>query len=160
MSGCWSAETPPNSNANSNARAANAANAANIQNAAPLSNAVAVTTPTPSGVSNDAPTLSPVYKAYCAAMVKKDDAAVRKMWSSDSLKAIEADMKADGVAKITDFMDPVSMDKCEVRDETVKGDKAVARVITVSYPEGFDVLFVKENGEWKMSTMDPKAGMK
>jgi hypothetical protein len=36
------------------------------------------------------------------------------------------------------------------------GDRAVGKVKTVSYPNGYDVLFVKENGEWKMSNMDPK----
>lgn len=119
---------------------------------------VAVTTPTPDQVNNNAPTLTPVYKAYCAAVVKKDDAAIRKFFTSDTLKSFEDGMKDEGIKKLSEYVDKVTNEVCEVSNERIKGDKAVAKVKTVSYPNGFEVLFVNENGEWKMSNMDPAKG--
>lgn len=150
------AETPAN---NGNAVSAKNANV-NGGNSTSQVNSVAVTTPTPdpNQATNNAPTLTPVYKAYCAAVVKKDDAALRKVWTSDSIQFFETQMKADGIKSLSEYMDPVTNEVCEVANERFKGDKAVARVKTVSYPSGFDVLFVKEGGEWKMSNISPEKG--
>lgn len=152
--GCGDIATPANTgNANTGNR--NAANAP----AANANNPVAVTTPTPDQVTNNAPTLTPVYKAYCAAVVKKDDAAIRKFFDTETLKEFEKQMKADGIKSISEYVDPVTNEICEVSNERFNGDKAVARVITKSYPPpGYEVLWIKENGEWKMSSMDPKVG--
>lgn len=154
LAGCGS--TPEtNSNAGSNANRTNA-NGANAS--APNSSAVSFTTPTPDSVTNNAPTLTPVYKAYCAAVVKKDDAAIRKFFTEDTLKSFEEGMKDDGVKKLSEYVDKVTNEVCEVSNERLKGDKGVAKVKTVSYPNGFEILFVKENGEWKMSNLDPAKG--
>ena len=121
-------------------------------------NPLAVTTPTPEQITNNAPTLTPVFKAYCAAMVKKDEAAIRKFYSQDTLKSFEEQMRDENIKTLTQFLedDRVTNEVCEVSNERIVGDRAVGKVKTVSYPNGYDVLFVKENGEWKMSNMDPK----
>ncbi|MGD9561275.1 MAG: hypothetical protein AB7F88_03875 [Pyrinomonadaceae bacterium] len=147
--GCGS-EAPANSS-NTNRTSTNAP-------AANTNSPVAVTTPTPDQVTNNAPTLTPVYKAYCAAVVKKDDAAVRKFFTADTLQSFEEGMKDEGIKSISSYVDKVTNEVCEVSNERLKGDKAVAKVKTVSYPNGFDVLFIKENGEWKMSNIDPAKG--
>ncbi len=141
------ASNAPKNTANANAPATNA------------NNPVAVTTPTPDQVTNNAPTLTPVYKAYCAAVVKKDDAAIKKFFDTATLRDYEQQMKDNDVKRISEFVDPLTNDVCEVANERIKGDKAVARVITKSYPApGFEILWIKENGEWKMSSLDPKVG--
>ncbi|HMQ04844.1 MAG TPA: nuclear transport factor 2 family protein [Pyrinomonadaceae bacterium] len=138
----------------------NRSNTANLANAnqtnQPANDPTLVTTPTPGSVTNNAPTLSPVYKAYCAAVVRKDEAAIRKFFTSDTLASFEEDMKAEKMTKLSEYVDKVTNEVCEVSNEQFKGDKAVARVRTVSYPSGYEVLFVKEGGEWKMSNIDPK----
>jgi hypothetical protein len=140
----------------------NAGNTSNTSNAnatrSNSNNPVAVTTPTPDQVTNNAPTLTPIYKAYCAAVVKKDDAAIRKFFDSATLAHYEEQMKDDGIKKLSEYVDPVTNDVCEVANERFKGDKGVAKVKTKSYPNGYEVLWVKENGEWKMSNIDPKIG--
>lgn len=150
-----STETPVN---NANSSAAKNTNTANAVN--PGANAVAVTTPTPDQVNNNAPTLTPVFKAYCAAVVKKDEAAIRKFYTADTLKNFEEDMKDNNIKTLVDYLkdDKVTNEVCEVSNERIKGDKAVGRVKTISYPNGFEVLFVKEGGEWKMSNIAPEKG--
>jgi hypothetical protein len=151
LAGCGSEPTANNGNA-ANTNTANAPKAN-------TNNPVAVTTPTPDQENNNAPTLTPVYKAYCAAVVKKDDAAIRKFFDAATLKEFERQMKDENIKRISEFVDPVTNEVCEVANERFKGDKAVARVITKSYPApGFPVLWIKENGEWKMSSVDPKIG--
>ncbi len=154
---CGSA--PDNANTG-NTKPANATTANSNSVNADTSDPTAVKTPTPDPnlVTNNAPTLTPVYKAYCAAVVKKDDAAVRKFFDTATLKHYDEQMKADGVNKLSEYVDPVTNEVCEVANERFKGDKGVARVKTKSYPNGFEVLWVKENGEWKMSNVDPKIG--
>ena len=139
----------PANSANSNAVVVNTAN----NNA----NAVAVSTPTPEAVTNNAPTLTPVYKAYCAAMVKKDEAAVRRSYSSDTIEYFESEMKADGIKTLTEFLsdDKVTNEMCEVSNERITGDQAVARIKIDGYPNGIEVLFVKEGGDWKLTNRSP-----
>src|SRR5688572_24360675 len=78
-------------------------------------NPLAVVTPTPESTSNNAPTLSPVYKAYCAAWVTKDEAALRRVYSSDTLRDFAKQMKEDGVRTLVEFLsdDQVSTELCE-----------------------------------------------
>lgn len=138
----------PANSANSNAIVVNTAN----NNA----NAVAVSTPTPEAVTNNAPTLTPVYKAYCAAMVKKDEAAVRKLYSADTIKFFESEMKAYGIKTLTEYLstDQVSNELCEVTNERITGDRAIGNIKSKGYPNGIDVVFVKEGGEWKLTVDD------
>jgi len=123
---------------------------------------LAPTTPTPVATSNNAPTLTPVYKAYCAAWVKKDDAALRKIYSSDTIADFEKKMKADGIRSLSDYLsdDKASNELCEVRNEKITGDTATAEVKTLGYPNGITAVFVKENGEWKLTNRLPEGALK
>lgn len=154
FAGCGSTEPPANSgNTLANANAGNTAKTN-------TNNPVAVTTPTPDQVTNDAPTLTPVYKAYCAAVVKKDEAAIRKFFTADTIKSFEEQMKDYEVKTLREFLkdDQITNEVCTVSNEQIKGDKAVARVMTKGYPNGQPVLFIKEGGEWKMSNITPEKG--
>lgn len=152
--GCGS-PSPANTGNTGNAGNANVANAPKTN----TNNPTTVTTPTPDQVTNNAPTLTPIYKAYCAAVVKKDDAAIRKFFDAATLKEFDAQMNDAGIKRLSEFVDPVTNEVCEVANEQFKGDKAVARVKTISYGgDGYPVLWIKENGEWKMSSIAPEKG--
>ncbi len=106
---------------------------------------------------NSAPTLTPVFKAYCEAMVKKDEAALRKVYSAATLKYFEAEMKEEKIKTLLQYLedDAVTGNICEVRDEVITGDKAVAEIRADSYPNGIKIEFIKENGEWKLTNKSP-----
>jgi hypothetical protein len=149
--------------ATNTAVAVNTSNAAN-GNAAKsnVNNPLGVTTPTPAQTTNNAPTLTPVYKAYCAAMVKRDEAALRKIYSRDTIKYFEGEMKADNIKTLTEFLsdDQVTNDLCEVRNEQINGDTAVAEIRSKGYPNGIKVVFVKEDNEWKLTNRSPEVPAK
>lgn len=134
-------------------------NVANASANAPKTNsgALTTTTPTPEETANQAPTLTPVYKAYCTAMEKKDEAAVKKAYSQETLKSFEADMKEEGTKSLVEFLstDKVTTKLCEVRNEQIQGDSAIAEIRAEGYPNGIKVKFVKENGEWKLTNQSP-----
>jgi hypothetical protein len=106
---------------------------------------------------NDAPTLTPVYKAYCAAMEKKDEAAIRKLYSADTIRSFNEQMKDQKIKTLLEFLkdDMVSEKLCEVRNEEIKGDEATAEIKAEPYPNGIRVVFVKERGEWKLTNRSP-----
>jgi hypothetical protein len=136
------------------------ANATNVNTPVKNSNnPLAVTTPTPESTTNNAPTLTPVYKAYCDAMAKKDEAGLRKVFSSDTVKTIEASIKEDGIKPPTlvkYFEDEqVTTALCEVRNEQINGNEAVAEVRTNSTPNGVKIIFVKEGNDWKLTNRFP-----
>jgi len=110
-----------------------------------------VKTPTPETV-NKAETVKPIVDAYCVAMQKKDEGALRKIYSQASLKQLQADMREDGVRSLAEYLsnEPVG-NQCMVRNEQVSGSAAIALVTTQTYPNGIQWKFVKENGEWKMT---------
>ncbi|HLA94482.1 MAG TPA: L,D-transpeptidase family protein, partial [Pyrinomonadaceae bacterium] len=112
----------------------------------------------PESTANNAPTLTPVFKAYCAAWVKKDEAALRRAYSSDTIKDFEREMKNDDIKTISEFLadDSVSNELCEVQNERVNGNNAAAEVSTRAYPTGITIVFLKENGEWKLTNKRPK----
>lgn len=111
----------------------------------------------PEELVNNAPTLTPVYKAYCEAWQKNDEAALRKIWSADTIKGFEDEMKAAKEKNLLKFLstDKVSGTPCEVRNEKLTGDTAVATIVSNKYPNGLQVVFVKENGDWKLTTKSP-----
>lgn len=148
----------PNTNSNNAATNRPANNNVNT-NGVPV---LTPTTPTPEATANNAPTLTPVYKAYCAAWVKKDEAALRKIYSSDTIADFEKKMKADGVKTLSDYLsdDKASNELCEVRNEKFTGDTATAEVKTLGYPNGITAVFVKENGEWKLTNRLPEGALK
>lgn len=156
LAGCPSNEPPKNGNATP---------AANNNSApSPNSNSSITTVPkTPEPKTNDAPTLAPVFKAYCDALTRKDDAAVRKLYAAATLKSLEADMKEEKETSLVKYLetDRVSNKLCEVTNEKISGDVGVAIVRTEGAPNGFAIKFVKEGGEWKLTTDSPDLeGMK
>lgn len=139
--------------ANTGNSAANATPAANAN-----SNMFTVTTPTPDQVQNDAPTLTPVFQAYCAAMAKKDEAALRRLFSRGTLQSYESQMQASGEKTLVQFLadEKVSEKLCQVRNERIAGDRAVAKVYTEGSPNGQAILFMREDGQWKLTNEDPR----
>src|SRR5436190_1457134 len=97
----------------------------------------------PEATTNAAPTLTPVFKAYCDAMTKKDDAALRKVFSQATLKQFEADMKSENEKSLPKYLEPdnVSNNLCEIRNEKIEGNSAIAEVKTGGAPNGFRVKF-------------------
>ena len=153
LNGCRSAETPVNTNKAANGNMS----AANVNTNNPLSTTAAPEKAT----TNDAPTISPVVKAYYEALKNKDDAALRKVFSQDTLKSLEADMKEENAKSLVKFitdLEPVPEKPFEARNEKIEGDTAVAEMRGGAYPNGIDLKFVKENGEWKMTNEDPEKG--
>ncbi|HEX8288359.1 MAG TPA: hypothetical protein VF556_10205 [Pyrinomonadaceae bacterium] len=151
FSGCGgSAGAPANSaNANSAPAANTAKNTAN--------NPLETTKKTREETLNKAETIAPVVTAYCDAMRKKDDAALRKLYARASLQKLEADMKAENEKSLAEYLstEPVGS-ICEVRNEQVQGDKAVAEIRTETYPNGIKYNFVKEDGVWKITNESPE----
>jgi hypothetical protein len=117
------------------------------------------TTKTPEiSTTNNAPTLAPVVQRYYEALKKKDDAALRKIYSQETLQTLEADMKDEKKTSLVEFiteLEPVPDKPFEVRNEQIQGDTAVAEMRGGSYPNGIKIKFVKENGEWKMTNESP-----
>ncbi len=120
-----STQTMP-SNKNTNVATANTNN--------PLS----ATTATPGEAkTNNAPTISPVVKAYYEALKNKDEAALRKVFSQDTLKSLEADMKEENQkshSKIYYWISklfPTNLLKCETKNlkATQQLPKCAAEVI-------------------------------
>ncbi len=151
LNGCRSAETPVNTTdtANTNANAATA----------DTNNPLATNAAPEEATTNNAPTLSPVVEAYYEALKNKDDAALRKVFSQDTLKSLEADMKEENQKSLVKFiteLEPVPDKPFEARNEKIEGDTAVAEMRGGSYPNGIDLKFIKENGEWKMTNESPE----
>ncbi len=148
---CGGTDTPQN--------AANTANGANVTNAntTNVDSPLAVTTPTPAATTNDAPTVGPVFKAYCSAVEKKDEATLRKIYSAETLKDFEQTMNEDGIDSLAEFLasDGVSSALCEVRNEEITGETAVAEAKTKGMPNGAKIVFVREGGSWKLTNRVP-----
>lgn len=153
LSGCGGTDAPQNSaNANLNTNTANAnGSEANVR--------VFNTTRNPEDpTSNTAPALTPVVLAYYEALKKKDEAGLRKVYSKETLKSLEADMKADGKTSLIAFiteLEPVPDKPFELRNEQIQGDVAVAEMRGGAYPNGIKIKFIRENGEWKMTNESP-----
>lgn len=144
--GCGDAGT--SNTANTNTANTNRANA---------NNPIQTTTPTPEQTMNSAPTLTPIFKAYCAAMEKKNEPAIRKVYSKDTLEDFEKDMKAEGSKSLVEYLstDQVTTALCDIRNEVITGDTAIATVKTAGMPNGEKIVFVKEGAEWKITNRSP-----
>jgi hypothetical protein len=146
LAGCGGGTTPANSTTvNGNSTAPNSTNPLETKKNAP------------EATTNNAPTLTPAFKAYCEAKKKDDEAALRKIYSAGTLKSFESQMKAEKIKTLTEFLkdDRVSDKLCEISNEKITGDRATALIKYDSYPNGVEVVFVKENGEWKMTNESP-----
>jgi len=65
------------------------------------------------------------------------------------------DEKETSLIKFLEATDKVSGNPCEVTNEKIDGDKALATIRSNKYPTGITVVFVKENGEWKLTNKSP-----
>lgn len=131
------------------------ANTADTANGA--NNSLDTKPPATDELVNNAPTLTPVFKTYCDAWVKNDEAAIRKVYSKDTIKYFEQMMKEDKISGLMKFLedDKVSGKLCEVRNETITGETAVAEIRSDIYPQGIKIVFVKEGDDWKMTNKSP-----
>ena len=139
------------------ANTTNGTNAANGNTAVDDGNVLTTKTPAPVAVTNNAPTLTPVIKAYCDAMNKKDEAALRKIYSSDTIANFEKQMKEQKVPTLIKFLeDDKPGATCDLTNEQINGDSASARFTSDIYKApGLPVVFVKEYGEWKLTNKSP-----
>lgn len=147
LTGC-----PGNSPANNGNTAANTTAKTETNNNSNSTFGTTVKTPEPA--NNEAPTLKPTFLAYCEAKTKGDEAALRKVYSQATLKQFEADMKAENEKSLVKYLevDQVSNKLCQIRNEKIEGDRASAIIVTEGMPNGnVRAVFVKENGEWKMT---------
>lgn len=108
--------------------------------------------------TNQAETVAPVLKAFCDAITKKDDAALRAVYSAASVKSLEARMKSEKYKTMVEMfeMDQISNKLCEVRNEKITGDVAIAELKTEGAPNGIKVKLVKEGGAWKLTNESPE----
>ena len=120
-------------------------------------NPIEAKTPAPEQTSNNAPTLTPVFKAYCEAMEKKNEAGIRKVYSKDTLEEFEKDMKEEGSKSLVEYLsiDQVTTALCDIRNEVITGETAVAEVKTAGMPNGAKIVFVKEGNDWKITNRSP-----
>ncbi len=154
LTGCSTTETPKNTaTANVNTNTANSA-VAETNTATAFNTTKQPEAPT----TNDAPTITPVVVAFYDALKRKDDAALRRVYSQATLKTLEADMKADEMNSLFEFITATEIvpdQPFEVRNEQIQGNTAVAEIRGGSYPNGIRRIFVKENNEWKMTNDSP-----
>lgn len=117
---------------------------------------LAVSTPTPAALANNAPTLTPVIKAYCEAMNKGDETALRRIYSGDTIKNFETQMKQQNVRTLIKFLEDDKVGAtCELTNEQINGETATAIFKTDTYKTGLAIMFVKEGGEWKLTNKSP-----
>jgi len=154
---CGGGNPTPNTTAPTNT---NATAPTNTNSAAPNSNSpIATSTATPASTTNDAPTIKPVVMAYYEALKTKNDAALKKVYSKQTLASLEGDAKEEGKKSLVEFiteLEPVPAQPFEVRNEQINGDVAIAEMRGGSYPNGIKIKFVKEDGEWKMTNESPE----
>ena len=152
FTGCTSSEAPKSS---TNANTTNAGNTSAARSNA--DNPLATQSKPREETVNRAETVAPAVQAFCDALRRKDEAALRKIYSKASLAALEKDMRADKTNSLVEYLsnEPVG-DKCEVRNEKIENDSAIAEVRTETYPNGVQMYFVKENNEWKITNESPE----
>lgn len=137
----------------------NANSTASTDNSSPLNT---VKTPTPETV-NEAPQLSAVVTAYCDAIRKKDDAALKQIYAAASYRQLEVLAKEESYASVAQYLnetEPVGNEPCRTRNEQINGNNAIAEVTNESYPTGTRFQFVKENNQWKLTSESPDVPVK
>lgn len=108
---------------------------------------------------NEAPTLAPLIRQYYEAMKSRDEKALRKTLSSDTIKSFEEDMRSENKKSLVDFileLETLPEKPYEVRNEKIEGDRAVAEIKGGSYHVWTKFYFVKEAGEWKITNKSPE----
>ena len=159
LTACSGGNETPNANANTVTNTNTAASAnTNTNTAAPANSEVATKSPTPAPTTNDAPTVKPVVLAYYEALKTKNEAALKKVYSKETLISLEKEMKADDETSLVKFitdLEPVPPQPYEVRNEQVNGDIIIAEMRSPQYPNGIRIQFVKEDGVWKLTNINP-----
>ncbi len=160
FAGCTSPEVENTANVvNTTNKPLNSNATVSTENSSPMNT---IRTPTPETV-NPAETLSPIVKAYCEAVRKKDEAALKKVYSAAAYQKLLANAKADGKTSVAELMsenEDVGTQPCATSNEQISGNTAIALLKTESYPNGIRIKFVKENGEWKMTDESPDVPIK
>lgn len=148
--GCPSGEKRMNdSNQVSTNSKSNSANKSKSKTKPPLE----VETPTPRKEINKAEKVAPVVAAYCAAIRRKDDDALEKVYTKAVWKTLKADAREEGKSSVAAYLsesEPVG-NKCDVINEKIGRNVGYADVTTETYPNGIRLKFVKENGAWKLT---------
>ncbi len=117
----------------------------------------------PENLVNSAQTLRPTFVRYCSALANRNSNELRKLFSRSALADFERVMAEDGTTDLAEFVSVGVSSKgriCEIKNEQIKGNLAVAEVKMDEFPLGVRFLFSKENGEWKISNRAPAAMLK
>jgi hypothetical protein len=153
-------ETPKNGNVNIPKPANSATPAVNSSNGNVVPGLPTGPTPKPPTAEiNKAQTLISVMTAYSEALKTKNDAALKKVMSASAVKGWEDEMKSEGKTKFAEYVassEYVEGKPYEIRNEQIKGDEAVAEVKGGIYGNWTPIIFVKENGEWKITDESPE----
>jgi hypothetical protein len=147
---CGPKETPKNTNTT----AVPNVNVPNTTTTSPVSN-----TKPEAAKTNEAESLKPVVSAYYEALKKKDDAGLRKIYSAETLKTLEEDMKAEKKSSLSEYiseLEPAPVQPFEVRNEEIKGEAGIAEIKGGAYVNWTKIKFVKEAGAWKMTDESPE----
>ncbi len=126
-------------------------------NSKPTTSPAGIPTPVPSvpaSATNNAPTLAPVVSGFFEALLKKDEAGVKKYLSAAALKYWEDEgktAKKTWIAYLMEDYDPIA-EKREVRNEKIEGERAVAEIKGGNLGVWTQTDFVRENGEWKFAS--------
>ncbi len=149
--GCGDAPTAPNKNANGNIGVKT-----NPGNSSGADNSFGGVKQETAETTNQAPSITPLMQTYYDALKKKDEAGLRKFYSSAALKELETGMKGEGKKSLVAYIESAESagDKpFEVRNEKIEGDTAIAEIRGGSYLGWTKWKFVKENGEWKKAPL-------
>lgn len=153
FAGCGGSETP-----NNTANTPNSNTTANANIAKNINNPLATEKKPEEATTNNAPTFSPIINALNEALKKRDDAALKKIYSQKTLEYFESEMKSEGKKSMSEFIiegDPVDKVPFETRNETITGDTAIADLKGGSIGVWTPIRFIKENGEWKVTNESP-----
>ena len=153
LSACGGGSSAPENNT------ANVSNAANAKSPA-ASPGVAASTQSPivaPTVNASADSAAPcnVYAAYYAALLKKDEAALQKTLTRDSIRQLKAEAAADGdntiVENLTAYSAPSP--KMPACGGAIQGDAAMLQTKDAETGVVTMLRAVKENGEWKLDLL-------
>ena len=134
-------------------------NVSNIKKATPNVKSVNSTSISENPVKME--TISPlaqVVSNYYTALKRKDDAALRRVFSQSTLRVFETDMKDENKTSLAAYItesEPPPEKPYEVRNERIEGNIGTAEIKGGVYPNGIRVKFIRESGIWKMTNEAP-----
>lgn len=104
---------------------------------------------------NDAPTLGPIFERFCDALQRKDDRALRQVYSKTTLKSFRDGMRTERIKSLSKYLEDDTSDGCFGTNEVINGNNGFATIYANHYPTGIEIIFVKEGGEWKLTNRSP-----